>query len=108
MAAKLSTCKLSASCMLMILHKQKIKAYSEISLIFCLKAINFWHFENVKTIVIYLGKQIELHSEAYAKKKAQSYPKLWPMIVHISFKFQSGILKQFSMLGHEISSYNNF
>ena len=35
------TCKLSTSCILMILHKQKIKAYSEISLILYLKAINF-------------------------------------------------------------------
>lgn len=44
------TCKLSTSCILMILHKQKIKAYSEISLIFYLKAINFWHFEMLKQL----------------------------------------------------------
>ena len=75
------TCKLSTSCILMILLKRKIKAYSEISLILYLKQLIF---DNVKTIVIYLGKHIELCSaEAYTKKKAQSYPKLWPMIVHL-------------------------
>ena len=53
-------------------------------------------FDNIKTIVIYLGKHIELHSaEAYTKKIHDLIQNCGQICTLINFKFQSRILKIF-------------